>query len=132
VPRDSTITAPPAGPLIRHARAFDVSAATPDVLQVITQGTVTGWLNEWGGYRGQPAYGWDAVVRMIAHATQTGNIAEYQNADRTHTLWGLNPDGYQLQGNGLAAPVKLAPLLVLATGAPVPDGTPAGTIIVRR
>jgi hypothetical protein len=128
VPKDSTVISNPTASLLVHRRNFAVDSTNQDIMQFYagTTPTLTGWINEWGGYRGMPYFNWDAVVRMVAHATQSGNIIEYQNNARDTTLWGIDKDGYTVMKT-----VKMAPVLVLATGAAVPANTPTGTVIIR-
>lgn len=136
VPADSTITVAPSVPLMKHQRNFAVDSSTKNVDEVWVNGTLTGWRNEWGAYRGQPAYNWDAVLRMVAHATQSGNIAEYQNNARTQVLWGVNAAGKVVQGNGSAAAVTMSPVYVAAASdvlpGALPAGLPAGTVIIQQ
>lgn len=128
VAKDSTVTSNPSAPLVVHRRQFGVQSSDQDIMQFYagTTPTLTGWINEWGGYRGMPYFNWDAVVRVVAHATQTGNIIEYQNNARDTTLWGIDKDGYTVMKS-----VKMAPVLVLGAADPVPANTPVGTVIIR-
>lgn len=124
----STVTADPSAPLLVHRRNFAVDSANQDIMQFYagTGPTLTGWINEWGGYRGMPYFNWDAVVRMVGHASQTGDIIQYQNNARDINLWAIDKDGYTTMRD-----IKMAPVLVLGSGDPVPADTPAGTVIIR-
>ncbi|SDH18964.1 Collagen triple helix repeat-containing protein [Sinosporangium album] len=126
VPRASTLTADPPTPLFRHNRNYTITAGSPNVSEVSIQGTLTGWMNEWGGFRGQPHFAWDAVLRMYANAGQSGNIVEYLNFTRNRTLWGIDKDGFTVMSG-----VKMSPVLVLGPTDPVPADTPAGTVVMR-
>jgi hypothetical protein len=129
VAKTTTEDTNPATPLISHTRNFAVDSGNQDIMQFYAgAGTpkLHGWINEWGGYRGTPYFRWDAVIRMVAHATQNANIIEYQNNARDTTLWGIDQNGYTNM-NG----VTMAPVLVLGAADPVPANTPAGTVILR-
>jgi hypothetical protein len=132
VPRDSELTTPPSSPLLRHVRTFTPDEATANLAEFVTGGVMTGWLNPWGGYRARLVDGAATAVRIYAGSVQAANPAEYVTAAGEHVLWGVDREGRHLHGNGQAPPVQAAPVLVLPTGAPVPPGTPAQTIIVRR
>lgn len=135
VPSDSTVTADPAAPLIVHRRNYAVDQNSRNTEEIYVNGVLTGWRNEWGAYRGMPAYGWDAVLRMVANSSQTGNIAEYQNNARTQVLWGVNSAGRVVMGNGTAAAATMAQVYVAqATDVlpgSLPAGLPANTVIVQ-
>jgi hypothetical protein len=128
VSADSTETSDPAAPLLKHRRQFAVDSTNRNIMEFYagTTPTLNGWINEWGGYRAMPYFNWDAAVRIVANPTQSGNVIEYQNNARDTTLWGIDEDGYVVMSS-----VKMAPVVVLNTGDPVPAGTPAGTVIIR-
>lgn len=127
-PRDSTVTSNPSAPLLVYRRSFSVDSTNQDMMQFWAGSTpvLSGWINEWGGYRGRAYFNWDAVVRVIGHATQSGNIIEYQNSARDTTLWAIDKDGYVVMKT-----IKMAPVLVLAAADTVPANTPVGTVIIR-
>lgn len=131
VSADSTVTGAPAAPLIRHNRNYAVASGDQNLLEFKVQGVTTSWLDPFGMYRAISPTATDTPVRVRRHASQTSNLVEVQNAAGTQVHWAVDKDGFTVQGNGTAAPVKMAPVLVLATGAPVPAGTPAGTVILR-
>lgn len=135
VPSDSTVTADPAAPLIKHQRNYAVDSNSRNIAEYWVNGTLQAWLNEWGALRGTPPYSFDAVVRMVAHASQSGNIIEYQTNDRTQVLWGVDETGATVQGNGSAAAVTMAPVYVAAAAdtlpADLPPGLPAGTVVIQ-
>lgn len=126
VPRDSTITADPPAPLVRHVRNFAVDTNSENVMEIEVNGILTGWFNESGNYRALPGLNWDAAIRVINHATQTGDIIQHQTNDRTTNLWAIDKDGYTKMSE-----VKMNPVLVLGAADPVPAGTPVGTVILR-
>ncbi len=128
VSNSRTDNSPPAAPILSYTRAYAVSYTDEDIMvfSAGTSPTPTAWLNEWGGYRARPLYNWDAGIRLIAHASQSGNIIEYQNNARDVTLWGINPQGHTVMSG-----VQMSPVLVLGPDDPVPAGTPAGTVILR-
>ncbi|MFC9974294.1 hypothetical protein ACFVH6_25660 [Spirillospora sp. NPDC127200] len=132
VTSDSTDTTAPTKPLIKYTRNYQVTTTDQNIMEFWTGPKLTGWINEWGGYRGTPAYNWDAAIRLVAHATQSGNIIEYQTNSRAQLLWGVAKDGATMRGNGVAPAVRMADVLVLNVGDTIPDGTPAGTVILRR
>ncbi|WP_433332518.1 hypothetical protein [Spirillospora sp. CA-294931] len=131
VPANSEATSAPSEPLLEHNRAYSIGVDDPNIAEFKVQGTPSAWLNEWGGYRAKSPHAWDPAVRLVRHANPTANTIEIQDEPRTQTLWGIDPNGYTVHGNGTAAPVKMAPVLALGASDPVPAGTPAGTVIVR-
>lgn len=93
----------------------------------------TAWRNEAGMFRGTPAsyYKDDAVVRAVQRGdlagTETGGAFELVNNARTTTMYARRWVDGNLVRNGNI----MADTIVLSSGATVPTGTPAGTVIVR-
>ena len=128
------------GSYIRRIRLhYAISTGSSD-LERVYAGTggasgaaeLTTWRNEVGFFRGTPHAGYkdDALVRAVPRpdlVAQNGCALELQNSARTTTVWGRRWRDGVLVRNGNA----MADVLVLATGAGVPAGTPAGTVIVR-
>lgn len=136
---DQTLTSDPGGgqQLRRLHLQYPVTSSNSDLERVYvdtasTTNELQCWRNEGGFLRGTPAayYKDDALVRAVPRTdlvAQTGSALEIQNAARTATMWGRRWLDGKLVRNG----VVMNDVLVLATGAAVPAGTPAGTVIVR-
>lgn len=115
---------------------YAVSVSTADLMRVYVNGVEVCWQNEIGFLRGTPNshYKDDALVRGVARsdlAAQTGGAFELQESTRTYVTWKRDWFGKLWRGNGTAAPSQMADTLVLGPAAPVPAGTPVGTVIVR-
>ncbi|XTZ13866.1 hypothetical protein ACQSSU_20430 [Micromonospora echinospora] len=134
---------PGAGQALRTIRLnYPVGAGSADLERVYVGSGATSpasWRNEWGAGRFTPplaTYKDDAALRAVQRgdltAGHTGGYVELENAARTQVLHKRDWHGRLWRGDGTAAPVQMADLLVLDPGDPVPDVTPAGTVIVRR
>lgn len=130
----------PADPAVAGVQRWDlnytVTTGTSDLARVYVNGTLVCWNNEIGFLRGTPNshYKDDALVRGIARSdlvAQTGGWLELQEPTRTYVTYKRDWFGKLWRGNGTANPSQMADSLVLGPVAPVPAGTPAGTIIVR-
>jgi hypothetical protein len=92
---------------------------------------ITGYFNEYGELRAVPGKTNTVPLRIFTKAipgdpAHTVNMFEVMDDRNTRTLL----MGVDSLGN-ITAPNIGAKVLVLAAGAPVPGGTPAGTVIIR-
>lgn len=109
-----------------------------DVSRVYVNGILAQWLNEIGFLRGTPHAGYkdDALVRGRGRSdmagTEAGGYLELQNSGSNILHRRRWRDGALVRGDGSGSVVVCADVLVLASGDPVPAGTPAGTVILRE
>lgn len=135
---DGVVSSDPGSGYLRRVRlTYSVSTTSADYERIyVNTSTSTNelqtWRNEGGFLRGTPnaSYKDDALVRAVPRSdlvAQNGSAFELQNSARNTTVWGRRWRDGTLIRNGNA----MADVMVLATGASVPAGTPAGTVIVR-
>jgi hypothetical protein len=116
---------------------YTVTTASSDLERVYIGANLICWRNENGFLRGTPRsnYKDDALVRGVPRGdltSENGGFVELENAARTQVLYKRDwRTGSLWRGDGTAAAVKMADVLVLSAAADVPDGTPAGTVILR-
>lgn len=127
---DATITRTAAGSTIQTINLnYTTNVSDPDLIQVKQNGTLLAWHNENGHYRARVSENnkSDSPCRIIQVSGQTGNPFEYENVARTTRIWSIDPN----DGATKRFDVKMADVLVLGSGDPIPGATPAGTIIMR-
>lgn len=112
------------------------TASWPDRLQFQFNGVRTGGFNEYGEVRSDAAKASTVAARFHGHLTagvpdSTGNIMEVREGRNVGaTVLGVSRTAVAATVP-ISAPNISGGVVVLATGAPVPAGTPAGTLIVR-
>lgn len=118
----------------RLALDYTVTTSDPNLREVVIQGTLRSWFNEWGALRGRnpyPIYA-DALVRAIVQGSDfvgAGGSA-FEIVDRTggtgFTVWGRKWDGGALVRNGhTMADTWVRP----SPSTPIPSTLPPGTIV---
>lgn len=131
------ITDPAVTGIDRWDLGYSVSTSSSDLKRVYVASDLVSWLNEVGFLRGTPHSGYkdDALVRGVPRSdlsSENGGFVELENSARTQVLYKRDwRTGSLWRGNGSAAAVKMADVLVLSAAASIPSGTPAGTVIIR-
>lgn len=109
------------------------TAGWPDRMAWFFNGVRTGYFNEYGEVRARPGKAVTVAFRAFsfASAPSTGNFFELTRGNGAgDTLVGVSETAFTTT-LPITSPSIGAKVIVLATGAPVPPGTPAGTVIVR-
>lgn len=95
VPITATYSVDPGVPRLKVTNNYTISTSSSNQMEIWTGATLTGWTNEWGGYRCRvpDTENYDAGLRIVAATTQTGKLMQVQNSARTTDWFYIDKDG---------------------------------------
>lgn len=95
VPISASYSSDPGVPRMKVVNSYTINTGSSNQTEVWTGATLTGWTNEWGGYRCRvpDSENYDAGLRIIAASTQTGKLMQVQNSARTTDWFFIDKDG---------------------------------------
>jgi hypothetical protein len=101
VPVTATYSSAPSSVLwtVNHNYAT-AQVSDPNIYEIYLNSTLVSWMNEWGGLRIRvpSTSAFDAGIRIISAASQTGPLFQIQNSARTQDLVAVSQTG-QVQAN---------------------------------
>ncbi|HKX73468.1 MAG TPA: hypothetical protein VJM32_05610 [Candidatus Saccharimonadales bacterium] len=106
VPATQTISSAPSSVVWTVNHNYSTAQVSdPNIYEIYQGGTLVSWMNEWGGlrFRIPSTSAFDAGVRIIAAASQSGPLFEIEDTTRTQTWLDIGQSGVLNAYQGLTS-----------------------------